>query len=119
MLECLFLTRAQAAKEASFSREFENLNFPSFSFKELVNKDKIGCEGFSSVFTAGLPGSGEKVAVKKFLGNDQINAKILLKEAKLLNKLLHQSIVGFKCIYVKILMRCAWSMSSLISNLSG
>ena len=53
MLECLFLTRAQAAEEASFSREFENLNFPSFSFKELVNKDKIGCEGFSSVFTAG------------------------------------------------------------------
>ena len=50
------------------------------------------------MFTAELPDSGEKVAVKKFLGNDQIDAKILLKEAKLLNKLRHQNIVGFKGI---------------------
>ena len=50
--------------------------------------------GFSSV----LPESGERVAVKKFLGNDQIHAKILLKEANLLNKLHHQNIVGFKGI---------------------
>ena len=93
-----FITGAQAAEDASSSRELENVIFSSFSFKELVNKDEIGCGGFSSVFTVKLPESGEKVAVKKFLGNDQIDAKILMKEAELLNKLRHQNIVEFKGI---------------------
>jgi hypothetical protein len=40
------------------------VNLPSFLFKELVNKDEIGRGGFSSVFTAELQQTGEKVAVK-------------------------------------------------------
>jgi serine/threonine protein kinase len=55
------------------------VNLPSFLFKELVNKDEIGRGGFSSVFTAELQQTGEKVAVKKFLGNDQIDGKIFCR----------------------------------------
>ena len=94
-----FTPRAQAVEDISSSTLlFEDVNLPSFSFRELFNKDEIGRGGFSSVFTAELPQSGEKVAVKKFLGNDQIDAKILLKEAKLLNSLRHPNIVAFKGI---------------------
>ncbi|XP_028418226.1 serine/threonine-protein kinase nekl-3-like, partial [Dendronephthya gigantea] len=94
-----FTPRAQAVENVSTSAAFEDVNFPSFSFRALLNKDEIGRGGFSSVFTAELPQSREKVAVKKFLGSDQIDAKILLKEAKLLNSLRHPNIVGFKGIY--------------------
>lgn len=62
-----FTPRAQAVEDASSSTAFEDVNLPSFSFKELVNKDEIGRGGFSSVFTAELPRSGEKVAPKNFL----------------------------------------------------
>jgi serine/threonine protein kinase len=69
---------------------------PSFSFAELVKKDEIGRGGFSSVFTAEFPSSGEKVAVKKLLAVDDEDRRILLKEAKLLNSLQHPNIVSFK-----------------------
>ena len=93
-----FTPRDKAVEYSSSSTAFEDVNLPSFLFKELVNKDEIGRGGFSSVFTAELPQTGEKVAVKKFLGNDQIDGKILIKEAKLLNSLQHPNIVAFKGI---------------------
>ncbi|CAB3993486.1 serine threonine- kinase Chk2-like [Paramuricea clavata] len=86
-----FTPRDKAVEYARSSTAFEDVNLPSFLFKELVNKDEIGHGGFSSVFTAELPRT-----VKKFLGNYQIDAKILIKEAKLLNSLQHPNIVAFK-----------------------
>ena len=40
---------------------------PVFKFSELRNKDEIGRGGFSTVFTAELPSSGEKIVVKNIL----------------------------------------------------
>ncbi len=93
-----FTPRASPVENANYSIEFEDANVRSFLFNELVNEDEIGCGGFSSVFTAELPRSGEKVAVKKFLGNDKVDTKILIKEAKLLNSLRHKNTVTFKGI---------------------
>ena len=52
------------------------------------------------MFTAEFPTSGEKVAVKKFIGDEEIDERILIKEAKLLNSLEHKNIVGFKGVCV-------------------
>ena len=42
-------------------------DIPVFKFSEVRNKDEIGRGGFSTVFTAKLPSSGEKIVVKNFL----------------------------------------------------
>ena len=62
-------------------------DLPHFLCAELVNKDEVGYGEFSSVFTPEIPTSGEKVAVKIFIGDEEIDEKILIKEAKLLNSL--------------------------------
>ena len=52
------------------------------------------------MFTAEFPTSGEKVAVKKFIGHEHTDERILIKEAKLLNSLQHKNIVGFKGVCI-------------------
>lgn len=90
-------SKCKSATDVRSSRRLPDYDgLPSFSFAELVNKDEIGRGGFSSVFTAEFPSGGGKVAIKKFLGVDEENRRILVKEAKLLNSLQHRNIVGFK-----------------------
>ena len=62
---------------------------PVFKFSELRNKDEIGRGGFSTVFTAELPSSGEKIVVKKFFDDDIDTERKLFKEGRLLNTLRH------------------------------
>ena len=52
------------------------------------------------MFTAEFPTSEEKVAVKKFIGHEDIDERILIKDAKLLNSLQHKNIVGFKGVCI-------------------
>ena len=52
------------------SRRLDCVDLPHFLYAELLNKDEVGYGGFSSVFTAEFPTSGEKVAVKKFIGDE-------------------------------------------------
>lgn len=44
-----FTPRAQAVEDVNTSIVFEDENLLSFSFRELFNRDKIGCERFFSV----------------------------------------------------------------------
>ena len=67
---------------------------PDFKFSELRNKDEIGRGGFSTVFTAELPSSGEKIVVKKLFDDDIDTERKLFKEARLLNTLRHPNIVS-------------------------
>lgn len=90
------LASTSSTKECSPRTSLAFGDLPRYSFKELVNKDEIGHGGYASVFTAEVALSGEKVAVKKFIGLDEESQKILVKEAKLLNSLQHPNIVGFK-----------------------
>ena len=69
---------------------------PVFKFSELRNKDEIGRGDFSTVFTAELPSSGEKIVVKKFFDDDIDTERKLFKEARLLNTLRHPNIVSLK-----------------------
>ena len=69
---------------------------PVFKFSDLRNKDEIGRGGFSTVFTAELPSSGEKIVVKKFFDDDIDTERKLFKEARLLNTLRHPNIVSLK-----------------------
>lgn len=59
-----FTSRTTAVENVTSSTVQEDVNLPTFSFKEIFNKDGIGPGGFSSVFTAKLPQSGEKIGVK-------------------------------------------------------
>ena len=70
---------------------------PVFKFSELRNKDEIGRGGFSTVFTAELPSTSEKIVVKKFFDDDIDMERKLFKEARLLNTLRHPNIVSLKC----------------------
>ena len=69
------------------SRRLDCEDLPHFLYAQLVNKDEVGYGEFSSVFTAGFPTSGEKAAVKIFIGDEEIHENILIKEAKLFNSL--------------------------------
>ena len=71
---------------------------PVFKFSKLRNKDEIGRGGFSTVFTAELRSSGEKIVVKKFFDDDIDTERKLFKEARLLNTLdlRHPNIVSLK-----------------------
>ena len=90
---------------------------PVFKFSELRNKDEIGRGGFSTVFTAELPSSGEKIVVKKFFDDDIDTERKLFKEARLLNTLRHPNIVKaafhFRVFHTHVYVRKTLNPSTL------
>ena len=78
---------------------------PIHDFKCLTNKEMIGKGAYGAVFTANwqtVPDAGgksaEKVVVKKLLGEDILDKKMFVKEARIIQELKHPNIVKFKGI---------------------
>ena len=75
-------------------------DLPQYLYQCLVDKDVIGEGGFAVVFTAKLPENGKQIVVKKLLATNNEAKKSLVKEARLLSKLQHPNVVGFKGVYL-------------------
>ena len=80
---------------------------PVHDFKCLTNKEIIGKGAYGAVFTAnwqtvpdagGKSAAAEKVVVKKLLGEDILDKKTFVKEARIIQELKHPNIVKFKGI---------------------
>ena len=76
---------------------------PLYDFQLLINKEEIGKGNYSAVLTAGWPGNDAerpagKFVVKKMLGEDILDKKNFVKEARIVQKLKHPNIVQFKGI---------------------
>lgn len=65
-----------------------------------MNEEQIGKGAYGAVFTAthGVDKRPEKVIVKKMLGEDLLEKKDFVKEAKILQVLKHVNVVQFKGI---------------------
>lgn len=64
----------------------------------LVNKDEVGRGCFGAVFKAQLK-TGEECVIKKMLENEIEDKKNFVKEARILQGLKHENIVGLKGIF--------------------
>ena len=80
---------------------------PVHDFKCLTNKEIIGKGAYGAVFTAnwqtvpdagGKSAAAEKVVVKKLHGEDILDKKTFVKEARIIQELKHPNIVRFKGI---------------------
>ena len=80
---------------------------PVHDFKCLTNKEIISKGAYGAVFTAnwqtvpdagGKSAAAEKVVVKKLLGEDILDKKTFVKEARIIQELKHPNIVKFKGI---------------------
>ena len=61
---------------------------PLYDFQLLINKEEIGKGNYGAIFTADWPGNGaeksaEKVVAKKMLGEDILDKKNFVKEARI------------------------------------
>ena len=76
---------------------------PLYDFQLLTNKEEMGKGNYGAVFTADWPGNGaerpaEKLAVKKMLGENILDEKNFVKEARIIQNLKHPNIIQFKGI---------------------
>ncbi len=89
---------SQTEDFSTTSPTLEVEGLPCFHFADFINKDEIAQGGFSTIFTAEIPSCHQKVVVKKLFGagDEEETRRKMLKEAKLLNNLVHRNIVEFK-----------------------
>ena len=68
-----------------------------YGYHQFINKEEVGRGGFGAVFTAQLP-SGEQCVIKKMLGKEEEDKRNFVKEARILQGLQHENIVGLRGI---------------------